>query len=155
MILYKSISAFTWAVGQPKWVRSGRNASGIRVKWDERLSLEWAGNYRSTHVQITMAPSLFFTCEMQLAKSSISMQNARIPAYGAPKGTKMYTFYSSQQASKNFLQYIHFISTYRIGKISQKCKSTPLNPYHAKIYRIIYAMKNYGIKGITCKLYLK
>ena len=42
-------------------------------------SLECVGSYCSTHVQIILAPSQFFTYELTLANSSISMQNARIP----------------------------------------------------------------------------
>ena len=40
-------------------------------------SLEWTGNYRSTHVQIILAPNQFLVYELTLANSLISMQNTR------------------------------------------------------------------------------
>ena len=61
----------------------GSASSGMKIihvnviRWAGLL--EWAGNYHSTHVQIILAPSQFFTYELTLANSSISMQNARIP----------------------------------------------------------------------------
>ena len=54
-------------------VETGLNS----ISWAD--SLEWAENYRPTHVQIILAPNQFFTYELTLANSLISMQNTRIP----------------------------------------------------------------------------
>ena len=55
----------------------GSASSGMKIIHVN--TIKWAGNYRSTLVHIILAPSQFFTYELTLANSSISMQNARIP----------------------------------------------------------------------------
>ena len=61
----------------------GSTSSGMKIIHVNVISwagsLEWAGNYNSTIVQVLLVLKQFFTYDLTLANSLISMQNTRIP----------------------------------------------------------------------------